>query len=100
MSYKMAAERDRRLIVLRALAGENDGRINEKLMQTELERFGHYLSRVEVQQLFEWLEGVDAIKVHYPGGVMMVAEITAKGEDHVRRRGQPIDGIDLPSRVG
>ncbi|MEL6478121.1 MAG: hypothetical protein AAFR17_12415 [Pseudomonadota bacterium] len=99
MDYVEKADRNRRLVVLRALEKENDGRLNESLISRQLDAFGHAMSRAEVRELLRWLEGRDAIRVTMAGDTVMVAEITQAGADHVARRGKPIDGIDLPSRI-
>jgi len=99
MTYAERVARHRRLIVLRALAGENGGRLNERDIQGELDVWGHRLGRDDVRALLRWLSDAAAIVLTHPGEVLMVAEITQRGDDHVARRGEPIEGIDLPSRI-
>lgn len=89
---------NQRLIVLRALAGERDGRMNETLLARELDVFGHRLTQDEVREVLKDLEARDAVRLTLAGGVVMVAEITRRGEDHVERRGEPLAGVASPSR--
>lgn len=90
--------RNQRLIILRALSQESDGRMNESLLARQLDLFGHALNREQVRVQLEWLAGVGAVRTQMVGPIMIV-EITRRGEDHVERRGDPIEGIDRPSRV-
>lgn len=99
MSYRDRVIMDQRLVILRALEHENDGRLNESLIGTVLEQFGHVLSREQVREQLNWLRDADAIRIEMPGGVIMVAEITRRGADHVERRGDPIEGVAVPSRI-
>lgn len=91
--------RNQRLVILRALEREGDGRLNETLLAAELDLFGHSMSRDQVREQLRWLEDAGAITVVVAGGAIMIATITRRGEDHVARRGQPIEGVDLPSRL-
>lgn len=99
MDYVERVERNRRLVILRALSSVPDGRMNETLLTRELDHFGHACAREEVRALLRWLEGVDGVRIHLAGGTIMVAEITRRGADHVELRGDPIAGIDRPSRL-
>ncbi len=89
---------NQRLIVLRALAGEHDGRMNETLLARELDVFGHRLTQAQVRDVLADLEERDAVRTTLAGGVVMVAEITRRGADHVERRGAPIAGVSVPTR--
>lgn len=88
---------DRRLTILRALAGEHDGHLNEALLQKHLERYGHHVDKVTVGRLLRELELWGAVKLYEPADDMMVAEITQRGEDHVARRIK-IKGVAVPGR--
>ncbi|HET7410086.1 MAG TPA: hypothetical protein VFJ13_07780 [Paracoccaceae bacterium] len=99
MDYNERVARNRRLVILRALSGENDGRMNETLLGRELDHFGHACAHDEVRELLRWLERVDAVRITMAGGTIMVAGITRRGQDHIDRRGAPIEGVDRPSRL-
>lgn len=86
------------LIILRALAATNDGRLNETLIARELDLFGHRLSQEAVRTLLRSLQDRAAITIDMAADVIMIAELTQRGQDHVERRGCPITGIALPSR--
>lgn len=96
-TYAERAEEDRRLIVLRALVAEPAGTMNERLLQDELQLFGHRLGRDQVRETLRWLETAGAITLRWPNETIMVADITRRGEEHVSRAA-PIAGIALPSR--
>lgn len=89
---------NQRLIVLRALAAMNDGRLNETMIRQELDLFGYRLTQDEVRDILRWLSERSAVITTFAADVIMIAEITRRGEDHLERRGDPIDGIALPSR--
>ena len=96
-TYNERAEEDRRLIVLRALVAEPHGAMNERLLQTHLELFGHRVGRDQVRATLRWLGSAGAITLAWPAETIMVATLTLRGEEHVSRAA-PIDGIALPSR--
>ena len=97
MDFATFQEQDQRLIILRALADELDGHLNETLLQKHLERFGHRVARLKVRTLMRELELKGAVRLHEPATDMLVAEITARGQDHVERR-EAIEGVAVPSR--
>lgn len=90
--------RNQRLIILRALAGTNDGRLNETMLGRELDHFGHRLAQDVIRSLLRSLEERAAILTEMAGGVIMIAEITQRGEDHLDRRGTPLEGVAVPGR--
>lgn len=98
MSYAEHRDRARRLCVLQRLAAQRDGRLNDRDVQSELELFGHRCTRDEVRALLEWLDHAGCVRVSFPLHAVMVAEITGRGQDHVDRRGPPVEGIDEPPR--
>lgn len=86
---------DARLIVLRALNEQPDGRLNSDLLRETLITFGITKSRDWVHDELRHLEELGAIRVHEIGSVR-VAAITGKGGDHVARR-IVIEGVKRPS---
>ncbi|MER8765839.1 MULTISPECIES: hypothetical protein [unclassified Mesorhizobium] len=86
---------DARLIVLRELNRQTDGRLNEVLLTKTLDTFGHNRSREWVRTQLRKLAELGAVKVTEVGSVM-VAAITRSGIDHVERRAI-IEGVARPS---
>lgn len=87
----------RRLTVLRALAGAPDGRMNERDILDNLDLFGHRVAREEVRALLDWLEDAGAVRLSRPVETLVVAQITARGQDHVDSRLR-IEGVAVPMR--
>ena len=84
-----------RLIILRSLLAETDARLNSSLLQSHLEMFGISKARAWVHAEIRELESRGAVKVVAVGSVL-VAELTARGEDHLMRRAF-LDGVKRPS---
>lgn len=84
-----------RLTILKALSGENDGRLNEVLLAARLDEHGYRKSREWVRTQLRALAELGAVTVAEPGSAM-VASITRLGLAHVERR-QIIDGVARPS---
>jgi len=97
VEYNDFATRDARLVILRALHAQTDGRLNEVILLAELDRFGHRRSREWVRTQIEALRELGAVAVNEAGSVK-IAAITRLGIDHVERR-IVIDGVDKPSPV-
>lgn len=95
MSYEENLAKDARLVILRALQAQNDGRLNEVILDAELDRFGHRRSREWIRTQLEALRELGAVTITQAGTVM-VAGITKLGIAHVERR-QVIDGVARPS---
>jgi len=95
MSFREYAERDARLVILRALAEEHDYRLNERLIGIALETYGHNWSRERVRAEIGFLEELGAVTRTDISG-FMVATITRRGLDHVERKTQ-IEGVARPS---
>lgn len=88
---------DARLVILRTLADQVDGRLNETIITAALTTFGHNRSRDWVRQQLRHLADVGAVLVTEVGTVM-IAELTRLGYDHVGRR-TIIEGVARPSPV-
>jgi phage regulator Rha-like protein len=87
-----------RLIILKALADQNDERLNSDLMVHELAPFGISKDRAWVHEEFGYLEEMGAIVVHHVGS-LQVAELAQKGHRHLTRQ-ITIEGVQRPSRPG
>lgn len=95
MSFEQYLVEDARLVILRELNGQLDGRLNDTLITRVLESFGHRRSREWVRTQLHVLKDVGAIGIT-EAGTVMVAELKRPGRDHVERRAQ-LGGVALPS---
>lgn len=91
-----------RLTILRSLAAQPDGRLNESLLHRMLEDWAFKRGRSWVRTQLRWLEQEAGAVVlrEVPGeqGPLMIATITEAGMDHVERR-QVLDGVQRPAPV-
>lgn len=97
-TYDEHLTRDARLVILKELAAQADGRLNEVLLEKVLDAFGHHRSREWVRTQLRKLEELGAVRIAEVGSVL-VAAITRAGIDHVERRSF-LDGVDRPSLGG
>ncbi|MBB5987418.1 hypothetical protein [Sphingobium lignivorans] len=95
MSYSDAITADARLCILKELARQVDGRLNEVGLTHVLDAFGIRRPRSWVRTQLLALDQLGAVKVTELGTVM-VASLTKLGRDHVERR-QIVDGVARPS---
>lgn len=95
MSFEQHLAEDARLVILRGLAKETDGRLNEIAMTRLLDTFGYRRSREWVRTQIGKLRELGAVTVTEAGSVH-IAEITRSGVDHVERR-SVIAGVARPS---
>lgn len=94
-SYEEHLREDARLVMLRELARQVDGRLNETLVTKALDVFGHNRSREWVRTEMRKLEELGAVRLT-EAGTILVAAITRSGLDHVERR-SVIEGVARPS---
>ncbi|WP_224825608.1 hypothetical protein [Cognatishimia sp. MH4019] len=86
-----------RLIILRALSEEADGRLNSSMLMKVLEAFAINRTREFVHTQLRWLEKQAQAVVLTEAGSVLVAELTEQGENHLKRKAV-IEGINQPSR--
>ncbi|MCR9122990.1 VpaChn25_0724 family phage protein [Oceaniradius stylonematis] len=85
-----------RLIILKALADQNDYRLNDKMLTTVLQQFAINRGRDFTRNQLSWLEeNASAVKL-IRAGTAIVAELTEAGLDHVERR-TVLHGVARPS---
>jgi len=85
-----------RLIILRDLAEQSDGRWNSEALREDLElRWAINRPRDWVHEELRWLEMMGAVTLVESASVL-IASITQKGLDHVERRIR-IEGVKRPS---
>lgn len=96
MSMDRIIREEARLIIMRALEEQPDGRLSSELLRVTLETYGVTKSRDWVHDELNWLADMGAVSV-VTAGTVRVATLTAKGSDHVLRR-VVIEGVKRPSR--
>lgn len=94
-NYAEYLEADARLTMLKELATQVDGRLNENVLTTVLDAFGFRRSREWVRTQIRKLAELGAVAVEEKGSVL-VARITRAGRDHVEQR-SVIEGVARPS---
>jgi hypothetical protein len=80
-----AIARDGRFIILRELADQADGRLNEASLRRVLDGHGIKRSRDWLVSQLNHLVELEAIRLHKAGDVL-IAEIKSAGRDHVEQR--------------
>lgn len=95
MSYEDKTAEDGRLVILKELALQVDGRLNEVTLQRVLETFAITRSREWVRTQLRKLAELEAIRIT-EAGTVMIAEIRTLGRNHVERR-ERIEGVTRPS---
>lgn len=95
MNYDEHMTQDARLVILKELAVQADGRLNEAILEKVLDVFGHHRSRDWIRTQLRKLEDLGAVRLTEVGTVL-VATITRTGLDHVERRSF-VEGIERPS---
>jgi hypothetical protein len=88
---------DMRLVMLRSMA-EDGNSLNESMLQSVLELFGHTVSRDRVRTEMRWLEDQDLIHIDSVAGVL-VGRLTGRGADVAAGRCR-LDGIKCPRPKG
>ncbi|QXN68031.1 hypothetical protein [Microcystis phage Mwe-Yong1] len=94
-SYEEHMAMNARLVILKELAAQADGRMNEALLERVLDVFGHRRSRDWIRTQLRKLEELGAVRIS-EAGTVLVAAITRVGVDHVERRSF-VEGVDRPS---
>ncbi|CAN0654324.1 hypothetical protein JF546_09760 [Nitratireductor aquimarinus] len=95
MNYAAFAKADARLIILKELSRQTDGRMNETMLTSVLDTFGHRRSRDWVRTQLRALEELGTVNL-VEAGTVLIASISRAGLDHVERR-TVIEGIAKPS---
>lgn len=96
-NYAEDLARTARLYILKELAQQVDGRLNDLMLSRMLDMFGIRRDRDWVKSQLRKLEGLGAIEL-MPAGEMLVARITRDGRDHVDERAV-IEGVARPAEV-
>lgn len=87
---------DRRLVILRYLDEEPDGRMSVSLMADALEIMSHRVPRATVLEDAGYLEGLGLLRVEYVGDVPML-RVTGRGAE-VAKGLIEVPGVKKPAR--
>lgn len=94
--FRERVRADRRLVILRYLHEEDDGRMSVSLMADALEIMGHRVPRAVIMEDAAWLEGMGLLRLEYAGSVPML-RITARGGEAATGRLR-VPGVKRPAR--
>ncbi|MDI3326766.1 ArsR family transcriptional regulator [Pontibacterium granulatum] len=83
--FKTFEQEDRRLVLLRLLAEDNDYRINSSILQQSLDLYGHSVSRDKLHSEIHWLQEQDLVTYEQLNSVMVVT-LTQRGLDIAQGR--------------
>ena len=97
MSFADLIAKDIRLVMLRCMA-EDGNSLNESMLQTLLDMFGHSVSRDRVRTELRWLEEQGLIQVAEVVDVL-VGRLTGRGADVAEGRCR-VDGVKCPRPKG
>lgn len=86
-----------RLAILLGLRDAPGGRLNEHDLLRWLDLMAYRPTRDQVRDRLRDLRALDAVRVDMAGEIM-IATLTARGEDHIERRGTPLQAVALPPR--
>lgn len=84
-----------RLIILKTLSEQSDGRLNSEMLRAALQTYGITRDRAWVHDEMNRLADLGAISV-IETGTVKIGTLTARGADHVARR-IIIEGVRKPS---
>lgn len=98
MSYTEVIAQDGRLIILRELATQVDGRLNEASLRRVLEAHGINRSRDWLVTQLNRLVELEAITLP-ASGEFLIASITPLGRDHLAERAV-LGGVTRPHELG
>lgn len=97
MSYEARIAEDARLFILKELAAQTDGRLNEILLQRLLEaRYGIARSRDWVQTQMRKLAELETVVL--VEAAFLIAQIERAGRDHLASR-SIVAGITRPTEI-
>lgn len=94
MMFAELVTHDMRLVMLRCMAEDPGYALNESILQSALEMFGHHPSRDKIRTELRWLEEQGLITVAEVAGILVV-KLTGRGVDVAEGRCR-IDGVKCP----
>lgn len=93
--YNEDMAQDGRLVILKELAIQTDGRLNEVSLTRVLDSFAFKRSREWTRTQMRKLAELGAVQLS-EAGTVLIAKITRLGRNHVERR-EIVDGVTRPS---
>jgi hypothetical protein len=93
--YQAYINENIRLIILKALAAEDNATLNDWRISKELEAFGYAKTPEFIRNQLLWLEKQAGAVRTWALGTAMMAELTKAGRWHVERR-HHLEGIQRP----
>lgn len=97
MMFAQLIAKDIRLVMLRSMA-EDGNSLNESMLHTILEMFGHNISRDRVRTEMRWLQEQGLVTIDQVAGIL-VGRLTGRGADVAEGRCK-IDGVKTPRPKG
>lgn len=94
MSFARLEQEDRRLVLLRMLAEDNDYKINTSILQQGLELYGHNISRDQLHTEIAWLAEQGLVEFDQLNSVKVVT-LNQRGLDVSQGRAT-VPGIKRP----
>lgn len=95
-AYPDLYDQEVRLIILKALADEDSGRLADSMLMLVFEAFAVNKTRDYLRTQLKWLEREGRAVRLRDAGTAVIAELTDAGMAHVRRK-TLIEGIKPPS---
>lgn len=80
MAFHQFEQEDRRLVILRLLAEDNDYRVNSSILQQGIELYGHNISRDKLHTELNWLAEQELLTCE-PINSVLVVTLTQRGLD-------------------
>lgn len=96
--YKAYIEQNIRLIILKALADQENASLNDWAIGKELEGFGYNKTPEFIRNQMLWLEKTVGAVRTWTLGTAMMASLTKAGRWHIERR-HTLEGIQAPGDV-
>lgn len=94
MPFAKFEKEDRRLVLLRLLAEDNDYRINSSILQQSLDLYGHSVSRDKLHTEISWLTEQELVSFEELNSVLIVT-LTQRGLDVAQGR-TTVPGVKRP----
>lgn len=96
-ALKEKIAQDARLAILRELSAQGDGRLNDLLLQRQLDAIGFRRDRDWIKTQLSKLEALGGVSL-VEAGPMVIARIERPGRDHLDER-SVLSGVTRPHEV-
>lgn len=94
MAFAQFEQEDRRLVILRLLAEDQDYRVNSSILQQGIDLYGHSVSRDRLHTDLQWLAEQGLVTVDEINSVLVVT-LTQRGLDVAQGRAH-VPGVKRP----